>query len=170
MLSMQNGLDCLCLNEMWLNSTAPSSDFQVLHYTRHRSDWDGGSCKRGGGGLAIYTKNDHKWENVTEWALHTPDIECLWVKLNLRHQVYLCMQFIPISLWLCGKLHHGLEHRLLDIYAAGLADVIIIGDCNLICWKFMIVRSPSIGSLINPIKSPNWLKFRPGWQWQQAPW
>ncbi len=44
-------------------------------------DRDGGACRRGGGGNIIFTKNSHKWEEMADRSLCTPDIEYLWVKL-----------------------------------------------------------------------------------------
>ena len=62
----------------------------------------------------------------------TPDTECLWVKLELpsTRSTYVCSVYRPpegnVDIFLSL-----LENKPIDIYALGLADVIVMGDFNI---------------------------------------
>ena len=132
MILSNSDLDCLCLNESWLNGSIPDDQLHIPNYTLHRYDRDGGSCKRGGGGNLIYTKDNHSWYMMTKWCLCTPDIECLWVKLDLpsTRPTYVCSVYRPPE-GSADKSLSLIEQTIIDIYASGLDDVIIMGDFNI---------------------------------------
>ena len=52
LLIKQSNLDCLCINESWLNCSIPSEELNIDGYTLHRSDRDGGIPGCGGSGVA----------------------------------------------------------------------------------------------------------------------
>ena len=108
-------LNCLCLNESWLNSSVTLEELSIENYTIHHMDRDGGSGKRGGGNI-IFTKNTHKWSEMSNWSLCSPDIKYLWVKLELpdTRPTFLCSFYRP-PLGSVSNFISILEQKLIDM-------------------------------------------------------
>ena len=70
--------DIICLSETWLNSSHPSSHYQIPNYTLLSKDR--GMSSRGGG-LAIYIKNSIAFNFA---HIFLPKTECLSVDINSK--------------------------------------------------------------------------------------
>ena len=132
MLLMRSDLNVLTLSETWLNSSISNNEIEIEGYTLHRLDRGLGSPKTGGGGVMMYTKNNHLYYHMEEWNVGTPDIEILWVKLSLKltRPTYIASIYHPPE----GNVKNFLEiteNKILDIQSEGPADILIMGDTNL---------------------------------------
>ena len=77
-------------------------------------DRDGGSGTRGGGGLCVYARNKYKVSHVVDWNLCTPDLEIMWVCLDLKdtRKTYIANIYRPPS----GNIKNFLELLELQIH------------------------------------------------------
>ncbi len=78
-------VEFLGISETWLNSTTNNSEINFDKYLTYRSDRTAETRKKGGGGVLIYYKDNLKVIHLTEFQICNPDIECIWVQLQLTN-------------------------------------------------------------------------------------
>ena len=72
------------LSKTFLNYSVNNTVLDIKGYNFSRMDRDGGSGKRGGGGLCVYSKTNYKLTHLVDMNLCTPDIEIMWLCLELK--------------------------------------------------------------------------------------
>ena len=77
-------LEILCISESWLNKSVPDHMIAVNGYNLHRWDRNSDSGKATGGGLLVYYKNHLNVSAISTLNVCTPNLETLWVKLQLK--------------------------------------------------------------------------------------
>ncbi len=120
------------ITESWLNSSISNCEISVEGCDILRYDRDLGGFKRGGGGILVYAVANHTFEHLESWSLRTPDLEWVWSVMKLPHTrpTYLCTLYRPPT----GNIDNFLElleTRVMDIYALGTTDIVILGDVNI---------------------------------------
>ena len=83
-LLRRSELDILLLEETFINYSVDNSIIGIDGYNLFRMDRDGGTGRSGGGSLCVYTKDKYKISHIVDWNLCTPDIEVMWVCLELK--------------------------------------------------------------------------------------
>ncbi len=126
-----SGLHLLCITESWTHSEIDTKELNIDGYSIMRWDRSFESNKTRGGGIVIYTSSKYKFVEMSDWHLCTPDMACLWLKLELKatRPTYICGVYRPPS----GDLDnftYVMEQKMLDIYKEGIADIILLGDFN----------------------------------------
>lgn len=114
--------DIICLSETWLNSSHPSSHYQIPNYTLLRKDR--GMSSRGGG-LAIYIKNSIAF-NFAHISL--PKTECLSVEINSKQsKICIILVYNPPSsnTLIADDLERLFESRKFH------EPTIVLGDFNI---------------------------------------
>ena len=104
---------------------------QIDGYDLYRFDRDAGLGVRGGGGLVIYVRQHYNFSYIEEWSVCTPDIECMWVRLDLPNtrKTYICNWYRPLG----GNLENAIEiieNKIFDLFAARMPDIMLFGDIN----------------------------------------
>ena len=69
--------------ETWLNSNTTNQEINFDKYLMYRADRTAESRKKGGGGLVFYYKEGLKVIHLTEFQTCNPDLECIWLQLQL---------------------------------------------------------------------------------------
>ncbi len=124
-------MDCLCLNESFLNSSISNGEISVDGYTIHRADRTRVSGKCGGGGLLIYAKNSRKFIGIDGSHIRTPHIESLWLKLYLKNAkcTHVGLVYRPPN----GNLDecvNAINEQIETHEISNLDDVVLMGDFN----------------------------------------
>ncbi len=132
MLLMRSQLDILLLSETFLNYSVNNNLMEIKGYNFFRMDRDGGSGKKGGGGLCVYSRPDYKVTHLTEKNLCTPDIEIMWLCFDLKdtRKTFIANVYRPPD----GNMQNFtemLELQTLDLYTDGNPDSVIMGDTNI---------------------------------------
>ena len=120
-------------------STGPNTDPRGTPRTRFipgynmlRSDRTAASGKQGGGGILVYTRNHYGIQLVENSCICTPNIEKLWLKVNLKQSrpIYIACIYQPPDAATDASIR-DLENMFLDIEIPSNADIICIGDFNI---------------------------------------
>ena len=80
----QSKLDYLGLCESWLTSDIDHEHVQLPGYNTVRLDRNNASGKSGGGDILVYCSKKYNFTHIQEWDLITPDVEWVWVRLELK--------------------------------------------------------------------------------------
>ena len=96
-LLQESDLDCLCIQESFLNHSILDHEINIDGYRTWRFDRTEESGKHGGGGLVMYTNCDREFMEVPNSALCTPHLEVAWLKLSLTQarDTYICNVYRP---------------------------------------------------------------------------
>ena len=84
-LLSKTNIDCLCLNESYLNNSIMDEELAIPHYNLYRMDRTKESGKLSGGGLAIYVRDQYDFEIIEGSTACLPHIESTWLKLSLKN-------------------------------------------------------------------------------------
>ena len=128
----RSDLDILTLGETFLNYSVDNTVLDIEGSNLYCMDRDGGSGKRGGGGLCVYANNKYKVSHLVDKNLCTPDIEIMWVLLELRdtRKTYIVNVYRRPD----GKIKNFLEFlelQTLNINTEGNSDIVIMGYVNI---------------------------------------
>ena len=122
------------LEETFLNYSVDNNILGINNYNLpvFRMDRDDGSGRRGGGGLCVYARDKYTVSHIVDWNLCIPDIEIMWVCLELQdtRKTYLANIYRPPS----GNIKNFLELvelQVINIHMNGNPDIVILGDANI---------------------------------------
>ncbi len=76
-------MDCLILNETFLNGSITDDELFIPDYNFFRFDRNENSGKFGGGGLIVYVHDKYDFDLIVDSETCTPFIESMWLKLSL---------------------------------------------------------------------------------------
>ena len=82
---IKSGIDCICLNETFLNNHINNSELQINGYSIIRADCTRESDKYGGGAVMVHVKNSRNCVGIAGSHLCNPHIESLWFRLDLKN-------------------------------------------------------------------------------------
>ncbi len=127
----QSDSEILCISESWLNQSVPDHMVGINGYNLIRSDRTRESGKLTGGGLIIYYKKELNVTCLEELTICTPNIETLWVKLQLKQSrpQYIGLVYRPPD----GDVDSATEilmNQITAIRARGNGDIMLTGDIN----------------------------------------
>ncbi len=120
------------INETWLSDKIDNNEISFDGYLNFRADRTKESKKTGGGGLLFYCKQRLDVECLSEYTKCTPDIECLWLGLNLINtkQIVIGLIYRPPS----GKVENFieiLEDICLNLRSKRNCEINFGGDMNI---------------------------------------
>ena len=139
-------LDYLGLTESWLNASTSDNELSVDGYSMLRCDRRP-VLEKGGGGILVYMRKHHCFKGIESWNLICQDVEWVWSLLSFKHMrpTYICTLYRPPS----GSIpafQQLLESKVLDLYADGMVDILILCDANIDVSK---KTSPAAKSFLN---------------------
>ena len=96
------------ISETRLNDTIDDSMISVSGYNMYRADRTVNSGKKSGDGLIIYYKNNLRIQLQHKLTVCDPDIEMMWVRLELTNtrSIYYGLIYRPLT----GNLDNFLNH------------------------------------------------------------
>ena len=124
-------LDFLCLTESHLKSSIEDAEIKCDGYNLYRYDRNCNSGKSCGGGLAIYTKSQRSFVEVSNSHICNPHIEICRLKLELKNarDTYVCCVYRAPD----GSLEMALDtinQQTEDLSISYCDDLIFLGDYN----------------------------------------
>ena len=125
MLLSRSNLNILLLSETFLNYSVSNTLMEIEGYNFYRMDRDGGSGKKRGRGLCVYSNPDYKVTHLTDKNLCTPDIEIMWLCLELKvmRKTFTANVYHPPDRNL-QNFTEIIELQTLDLYTNGNPDII----------------------------------------------
>ena len=156
----ESGLDCLCLQESFLNYSIDDSELHIPGFHLWRYDRTANSGKSSGGGIMMYTNSDREFSELPNSHLCTPHVELSWLKLKLKqaHDTYICNVYRPPD----GSVDMALDtikDQFQQLNIPPQSDVLIMGNINVDLLKTSANRTKVINfenefSLSQLITSP----------------
>ena len=132
LMLMRSEIDCLILNETFLNNSISTLELNVPNYNIYRFDRTPASGKTCGGGVLAYVHNKYDFSLIENSELCTPAIESLWFKLELKctRPTFINAFYRPPD----GSTNDFIEtlHSQLNQFVDNpIADIIVMGDANI---------------------------------------
>lgn len=115
--------DVLCFTETWLNQNTTNDCLDIEGFKLFRRDRLGDSH----GGICVYTKSNIYSRRRQD--LELPDIECVWLELNIHHRKFLLGTFYRPPNSRAGILT-SIEDSIGLAYDTNISDIFITGDFN----------------------------------------
>lgn len=125
--------DIIALTETWLAEDIHDSElFDSEQYTIFRQDRDTEiTGKNRGGGCLLGVSNKYTAQMLEDWNFNRPEIENIWVKINLDHlTIFVCVIYLPPPV---NNLALEALNECLETVASQLKNqnIIILGDMNI---------------------------------------
>ena len=130
-ISLLGNPELIGICEIWLNDNVDTCQIDISGYNNYRFDRTGESGKLKGGGLIIYYKSQLKVYPQVTLEKCTPDVEMIWVRLELTRTrpIFYGLIYRPPN----GNLDNfmnELETTIFQIRSWGPCEINIAGDIN----------------------------------------
>ena len=131
-LLYRSEIDCLLLNETYLNGSVTDDELSVPGYRFIRFDRTQLSGKKSGGGVGAYVNTKYEFNLVTNSNICTPAVESFWIKLSLKcaHPTFIGCIYRPPD-GSSKDFVETLEKQMESIIDDPASDIIIMGDVNI---------------------------------------
>ena len=129
MLNRSN-VDCLLLNETYLNISISDDELTVPNYEFFRFDRTAELSQRCGGGIGPYIHNKYDFECMKGSETCSPVIESMWLQLSLECAKGICCFYCPPDS-LVKDFVETLENRISEITDDPTVGLLLLGDSNI---------------------------------------
>ena len=132
LILQRSNIDCLVLNETFLNKSITDLEISIDGYDCHRFDRTAESGKHSGGGIVAYVNNKYDFHPITDSVVCSPHAESAWVKLSLKNTrpTYLCCFYRPPDGSVTDFLNN-LNSQIESIVTEPGSDIVMMGDANI---------------------------------------
>ncbi len=125
-------VDCLILNETFLNDSINDYELEIPDYDLYRFDRNANSGKFGGGGVAIYAHNKYDFTCIEASKSCTPHSENFWLQLSLPNtRPTLINAFYRPPDGNVNNFLNSLREQLSVYVQNPASDILMFGDANI---------------------------------------